>query len=199
MKYKTAGVTLLEIVMAMLILALVTGGIFTAFVFSRRVNWRTEGELLAQNYSAQVAEDLRLAVAGASPSGLRLAAGVWVDDKLANAGAFAGQNPPFIPPPGADVPRDGAGNPINPNPLNFPAEFAARYQTNPGTAANWTQHGDGRIIVVEGFSDVDGNGTATIAENDLDGDGQVGFDFDGDRATDMHRVRVKVQWATPQP
>ena len=191
MRQGQAGVTLLEIVMAMLILALVTGGIFTAFVFGRRVNWRTEGELLAQNYTSQVAEDLRLAINGASPAtGLRLVPGVYVDDTLGNN--------PFSAPPGAQVPRDGAGNPINPNPLNFPPEFRARYQTNPGTARTWTQHGDGRIMIIEGGVDTNGNGNP-VDDNDLDGDGQVGFDFDRNGTTDMHRVRVKVQWSTPSP
>ena len=192
MRRGQAGVTLLEIIMAMLILALVTGGIFTAFVFGRRVNWRTEGELLAQNYTSQVAEDLRLAVSGASPvTGLRLVPGVYVDDRLATA--------PFNKPtPAADVPRDAGGAPVVPNPLNFPVDFTAKYQTNPGTAVSWTQHGDGRIMIVEGGVDTNGNGNP-VDDNDLDGDGQVGFDFDGNGITDMFRVRVKVQWSTPSP
>ena len=177
MKKTDRGVTLLEILMAMLVLGLVTGGIFTAFVFSRRVSWRAEGEILAQSYSSETAEELRLAVTGSSPSGLTLAPGIYVDQKLGNAGAFTGQTPAFIPPAGATA---LAG-------LNLPASFQTRYQTGPGTAATMAGHGDGRVMVVE----------TTAA--DLDGDGQRGLDFNADGTTDMNRVRVKVRWTTPRP
>ncbi len=170
-----AGVTLLEILMGMLILALVSGGIFTAFVFGRRVNYRSESELMAYNAVQSVLEQLRLAVQGASPGGLpQLAPGIYVDQKMGNAGPFASQSPAFFSPAGS--------TPLAA--LNLPADFQTRYQTDPGTAANFTSHGDGIVMVVEG-------------NTDLDGDGFTGLDFNADGQTDEYRVRLWVKKTTP--
>ncbi len=62
----------------MLVLGLVTGGIFATFLFSRRVSYRTEAEMMAQDMAHQVAEQIRLAVGG-QPGGLPLTPGVWLD------------------------------------------------------------------------------------------------------------------------
>ena len=85
----------------------------------------------------------------------------------------------------------GRGRPFGKNarnmkkPLNFPAEFQARYQTNSGTADDFTNHGDGVVMVVE-------DQTA-----DLDGDGKRGLDFNGDGQADLFRVRLYVKKTTP--
>lgn len=177
---REAGVTFLEIIIAMLILGLVTAGVFTAFVFGYRVNLRAEGELMARNYSSQTMEQLRLSVSGVNPNGgLVLQPGVWVDDKL-----FGFPNKP----PNAVLPTDARGNLLNPNPLNLPADFAAKYQTNRGTASDWTNHGDGRILIIED------------ASVNLDDDPQKGLNFTGTAGnTDIYRVKVKVKWSTPNP
>ncbi|MCM8794623.1 MAG: prepilin-type N-terminal cleavage/methylation domain-containing protein [Candidatus Omnitrophica bacterium] len=79
-----AGVTLLEIMLAMLIFTLVTGGVFSAFVFSRKVNWRSETEIMVQHHIQEVQEKLRLAVAGALADGTTLAPGYYVDNNMAS-------------------------------------------------------------------------------------------------------------------
>ena len=191
-KRDPSGVTLLEILIGMLILGLVTGGIFTAFVFGRRVNIRSETELVGYTCLQATMEQVRLSVGGNSPGGLpKSTPGVYVDDKLANAGAFVGGS--FKTPPGAGVPKDGSGNPIVPNPLNLPPEFQTKYQTNPGTANDWNNHGDGMVMVVE-KSGENNNG---IADEDLDADGKIGLDFNGDRKTDLYRVRLYLKKTTP--
>lgn len=175
-KQTARGVTLLEILMAMVVMALITSGIFTAFVFGRRVSWRTEGELLAQHYTAQVAEELRLAVTGPSPSGLVLTPGIYVDQRMRNEGPFNGVPPTFVFPVGAT----GLAA------LNLPDTFRTKYQTNPGSGTgSVTNHGDGRMMVVEDHV------------TDRDGDGKKGFDFNVDNIADMVRVKVKIQYSTP--
>ena len=165
------GVTLLEIIIAMLIIGMVAAGIMSAFVFSRRVSWRSGTELSGAGLAKQSVQDLRNAIAGDTAQGLSLAAGLYVDQNM--------QNPP-------------AGSTRIPA-LNFPAEFI-RFQTDPGTAPTVAGHGDGRLVVVEN-ADENGN---SIADEDLDGDGQIGFDFNGDGTTDLRRVRVRVRWSSPE-
>ena len=163
------GVTLLEILVGMLVLGLVAGGIFTAFVFGRRVTLRSESELVGYNWLQAVAEQLRLSVGSAGPEGLpKLAPGVYVDEKMKNTAGWHS-------PPGS------AALAV----LNLPAEFQAKYQTGPGTADNFTNHGDGVVMVVE-------DQTA-----DLDGDGKRGLDFNADGQTDLFRVRLYIKKTTP--
>ena len=54
-----AGATLLEIMVAMVILALLASGVFGALVFSRRTMTSSSARLLALSYAEQVAEELR--------------------------------------------------------------------------------------------------------------------------------------------
>ena len=164
------GATLLEILIAMVIIGMVAGGIMTAFVFSRRVSWRSGTELSAASFVQDVTDGLRQAVSNPIPGGLTLAPGIYVDEGMQN-------------PPAGSTPLAA---------LNFPAEFL-RFQTNPGTAPTLAGHGDGRLMVVE-QADENGNG---ITDEDLDGDGRIGQDFDGDGVTDLRRVRVRVRWTTP--
>lgn len=166
----------------MVVIALVAAGVMSAFVFSRRVTWRSGTELSGAGLAKQSVDDLRMAIAGPTAEGLSLEPGIYVDQVLGapGGGAPAGSTPTAA--------------------LDFPAEFT-RFQTT----ANWNPdpqgaatpalagHGDGRLIVVEN-ADENGNGPA---DEDLDGDGQIGLDFDGDGVTDLRRVRIRVRWTTP--
>ena len=76
------GVTLLEILLAMLIFALVASGVFTAFVFSRKVSWRSETEIMVQSQVQQIMEKLRLAATGPLPDGTTLVPGYYVDANM---------------------------------------------------------------------------------------------------------------------
>jgi len=180
----------------MLLLGIITGGIFTAFVFSRRVSFRSEADLQSIALAQGMVDELRLAVGGAGPNGLSLAPGINVDDAMQN------------PPAGADTDPDN--NPATPNPLNLPPAFQTKYQTTAGyldtdptvqnSPPNLRTHGDGRVLVVEeGFDAVrDGVFTPNLAQ-DLDGDGLTGVDFDDDGTTDLRRVRLSIRWTTPNP
>ena len=157
MSRRDSGVTLLEVLMAMMILGMVTGGIFTAFVFARQVSYRSTSQLVALGMMRGTAEQLRSGAVGLSP-------GVYADDFM--------QNPP-------------TGS-TRLSSLNFTPEFRARYQTDPGTAPTFAGHGDGRLMIVEG-------------NTDLDGDGKKGVNVTGGTNVDLYRVRVKVKWTPPSP
>ena len=164
------GATLLEILVAMLVIGLVATGIVTAFIFSRRVTWRSSTELSGSGFVTETAEALRSAVVPLA-NGLSLTPGIYVDQNMQN------------PPAGATA---IAG-------LNFPNEFQTRFQTDPGTGPNLgdtdgdlePDHGDGRVVVVEN------------AGQDLDGDGAGGVSFDGGVTTALRRVRIRVKWTSP--
>ncbi len=162
-----SGVTLLEILVAMLILGLVTGGIFTAFVFARRTNVRSEGELIGYNHVNSILEQVRLATGGPSPGGLPLLApGVYVDTRMVS------------PPLGA-----------TPHPsLDLPPDFAARYQTNQGRTPEptWEKHGDGMVMVVEDHN----------TDLDEDKKKGLKFSATG-TPPDLYRVRVYLKKSTP--
>ena len=173
-----AGATLLEILVAMLVIGLVATGIITAFVFSRRVTWRSSTELSGSGFTVEVTESLRRAInapqATLPNNGLSLKPGVYVDQNMQN------------PPAGATAIQG----------LNFPPDFQAKFQKDTGTAGATVaaaNHGDGRMVIVE-KADENGNG---IADEDLDGDGQIGLDFNGDQKTDLERVRVRIKWTSP--
>ncbi len=181
------GASLLEIIIAMLVIGVVAAGILSAFVFSRQVTWRSGTELSGAGLAKQSVDELRQAIGGPAANGLSLAAGIYVDQAMQNA------------PAGSTLPDPDGNGPL-PNPLNFPAEFT-RFQTDAGTAPTLAGHGDGRLIVVEN-APVDANNNNAIdpgelALVDLDGDGQVGIDFDDDGQTDLRRVRVRVKWTSP--
>ena len=167
-----AGATLLEILVAMIVIGFVATGIITAYIFSRRVTWRSGTELSGASLVNETAETLRAAVGGPLANGLTLAPGVYVDSHMLH------------PPAGAvTLPVGGDG----PNPLDFPGDFL-RFQTDPGVAGSTVaaaNHGDGRLVVVED------------ASADLDGDGQRGLSFDGGATTALRRVRVRVKWTSP--
>ena len=162
-----AGATLLEILVAMLVIGLVATGIITAFIFSRRMTWRSGTELSSSGLVTETAEALRGAVGGALANGLSLAPGVYADQNMQNRPAGA-------------TPIAG---------LNLPADFQARFQTDPGTGGSTVaaaNHGDGRLVVVEEGAD-------------LDGDGQTGLDVSApaDGVVDLRRVRVRLKWTSP--
>ena len=147
---KPAGATLLEILMAMVVIGLVAAGILTAFVFGRRVTWRSGTELSGASLVNETADGLRAAISGGSGAGLTLVPGVYVDQNMTN------------PPVGGSALA----------PLNFPADFQ-RFQTDAGTSPstiNPATHGDGRLVVVEDLVDLDGDGLTGI---DFNGDGQA--------------------------
>ncbi len=155
--------------MAMLIIAMVAGGVLTAFVFSRGLSMRAGLGMAATNLVEEVTSQLR------EPSFRNLPAGVYVDDFML----------PKARPPGAVTLSA-------PNPLNLPDDppnyFRKRYQTNAGRtpAATWADHADGRLVVVEDLVDIDEDGLA-------------GFHFNGspDGRVDLKRIRVKVKYTWP--
>lgn len=176
-RQRSAGATLLEILVAMLIIGLVATGIITAFIFSRRVSWRSGTELSGSSLVTEVAENLRSAVAAPLANGLSLNPGIYVDEGMNDDGGN-------VPAGAVEVPG-----------LNLPNDFQ-RFLTSPGSAGATVaagNHADGRLVVVE-RADENGNG---IADEDLDGDGQVGLDLDGNGTTDLRRVRIRVKWTTP--
>ena len=180
---RTTGATLLEILMAMIVIGLVAGGILTAFIFGRRVTWRSGSELSGSGLVQETADNLRASVGGGGPAGLSLNPGVYVDNNM--------QNPP------TGFTRVLA--------LNFPAapDFG-RFQTDGGTAGPTiipATHGDGRLVVVDGVgtaqgtNDLDGDGIWPMMDANADGFGDLDFDHDG--VPDLRRVRVRVKWTSP--
>ena len=174
---RDGGATMLEVLVAMLVIGLVATGIVTAFIFSRQVTWRSSTELSSAGLVREVAEALRSAVsrpiAAGPKAGLTLAPGVYRDDNMPN------------PPAGAvTLPVGGGGV----NPLNLPVDFR-RFQDPASGVAGATvaaaNHGDGRLVVVED------------AGEDRDGDGQSGLDLDGDGVTDLRRVRIRLKFTSP--
>ncbi|MBI3317842.1 MAG: type II secretion system protein [Candidatus Omnitrophica bacterium] len=163
------GVTLLEILMAMLIMGMITSGIFVAFVFARQVSQRSESELQAIAAMQTIGEETRLAVGQTSPMGLNmdtLANGIWVDQFMVQ------------PPATAQVLTA----------LDMPADWRARYQTNAGRtpAATLADHGDGRMMIIEDLVD-------------LDGDELAGVDLNPSRpGAELRRVQVRVRWTSPK-
>ncbi len=146
------GATLMEIIIAMVVIGLVSSGIVTAFVFSRRVTHRSGSELSAVGLAQETTEALRGAVAAPLANGLTLTVpGIYVDQNMQNRPAGSTQV---------------AG-------LNFPAEFT-RYQTaalaDPGQPAGVNNHGDGRIYIVEEGADLDGDGFSGL---DVDNSGTI--------------------------
>lgn len=177
---REGGVTLLEIIIAMLLMGFVAAGAMGAFVFGRRMSIRSATELDAAQLQSQIMENLRMAVGGPSPGGLLLDPGVYVDELMAQRGEQ---------PAGAIVLGDG--NPDTPdNPLNFPPAFVRFSVAGGGSDAI----PDGTVLWVEN-SDEDGDGID--GDEDLDGDGLAGIDFDGDDVTDLRRVRLRINWTSP--
>jgi type II secretory pathway pseudopilin PulG len=172
---KTAGVTLLEVLMAMLILGMVTGGIFTAFVFARQVSYRSTSQLVALGMMRGTAEQLRAGT-------ISLTEGIDLDPDLhtllgspATIGNLSATDRTGLG-IGAGAP---ASIPVRSNTnLALPADFKSRYIVD---------RYDGRIAFIEG-------------NNDLNGDGKAGVDTDGNAATkELLRVQVKVRWTPPTP
>ena len=168
MTKSASGATLLEILMAMVVIGLVAGGMLTAFVFSRRITWRSGTELSGAGLVNETVDGLRASISGGGGGGLSLVPGIYVDQNMVS------------PPTGAATQAA----------LNFPADFL-RFQTDPGdpaavptNIANPATHGDGRLVVVEDLVD-------------RDGDTLAGLDFDGDGQADLRRVRVRVKWTSP--
>ncbi len=168
-----AGATLLEVLVAMLIIGLVATGIVTAFIFSRRVSWRSGTELSGAGFVNETGEALRGAVGGTITSGpnagLSLVPGVYVDEHMSANGG--------------NVP-EGAVAVLG---LNLP-DYFQKFLTNTGSAGATiaaANHADGRMVVVEDTG------------QDLDLDGQSGLDLNGDGRTDLLRVRIRMKWTSP--
>lgn len=137
-----AGATLLEILVAMLIIGLVATGLITAFIFSRRMTWRSGTELSGANLVQETVEALRGPL-----NGLTLAPGIYADENMLN------------PPAGVNAPRIAG--------LNFPADFR-RFQDPASGVAGATvaaaDHGDGRLVVVENAGqNFDGDGRSGVS------------------------------------
>lgn len=58
--------TLLEVLTATTILGFIAAGIFTAFVFGRRITTMSESRLVALGFAQQTAEELRLQIGSAT-------------------------------------------------------------------------------------------------------------------------------------
>jgi len=156
------GVTLLEILLAMLIFALVASGVFTAFVFSRKVSWRSETEIMVQSHVQRIMEKLRLAVTGDLADGTTLTPGYYVDAKMTGA------------------PNSANGTvPIAVAWLNFPLEMQ-RFQT---------ANGEGIYLFVE-KSDENADGIAD-EDYDNDGLIGKDFNGDHITDAKRVRVRVR--------
>ena len=176
MKRQT-GMTLLEILIAMLILALVTGSIFVAFTFSRQVDWRSETELTMANLSHRIGDELRLVVGGPRTDGLGLIPGIYVDpdyDEDQNP-ANGLQNPPN--PAGAPLTRLNASSNlrisvIDPSLLRFKVRWKYYVENAPTNA-----------------TPIDADGQ----------NGAQGIDFDGDGDTDLFWTNVVVDWVPQTP
>lgn len=164
---REGGVTLLEIIIAMLLLGLVAAGVMGAFVFGRRVSVRSATELDAAAIQSQIVENLRQAVGGDSPGGLRLDPGIYVDTVMFGRGEAPGATPLAA--------------------LNFPAAFT-RFQIE-GNGSDAIP--DGTVLWVEDWDDGVG------PTEDLDLDGFAGFDFNGDGVTDLRRVHLRINWTSP--
>ncbi len=148
MKMSRKGISLMEILLAMLVLGLASTAIFTAFSFGRKVSWRSEMEIMVQTYSQELLENLRLAVLGDLPSGLTIQPGYYVDENMAPRPAGATALAVLDLPDGTP-----AGNPVG---------NLRRFQTGVG---------DGVSLFVEGLgADSDGDGSRGI---DFDADGQA--------------------------
>lgn len=190
-----AGTTLLEILVAMLIIGLVSTGLITAFIFGRRMTLRSGTELSGANLVQETAEILRTAGQLALPPAgeLSLAPGVYVDQRMRNEHPTRPNTPAFNFPASATSLAA----------LNLPDDFA-RFQSDPGTGTSvaLANHGDGRVVVVENApvdTDVPLNGIQADELDlvDLDRDGRAGLDFNNDGTTELRRVRVRVKWTSP--
>lgn len=174
------GATLLEIIVAMVIIGMVAGGILPAFVFGRKVTWRSGTELAGIGLVQQTADRLRGVVnagPGGGAGGLTLAPGIYADPNMQNA------------PPGTDATRPAG--------LVLPADFT-RFLTDTGTNPsniNAGTHGDGQLVVVETTADLDGDNIWPA--QDSNGDTWGDLDFNRDGQPDLRRVRVRVKWTTP--
>lgn len=196
-KLGQTGATLVEIVVAMVIIGIVATGVMTAFAFGRQVTLRSHTELAASRLVDEIAETLRSAVSGPLPAGqpfagLTLAPGIYVDEKMQNAPSGGGVTPTKLP--ALNFPT-------------FPLDFT-RFQTDAGTAPDFTRdpdtgrlrHGDGRLVVVEAPVDTNGNGRIDPPEEaaaDLDGDTLTGVDLNNDGQADLVRVRVRAKFTSP--
>lgn len=169
-----AGATLLEILVAMLVVGLVATGLITAFVFSRRMTWRSNTELSAAGLVIETTEALRNAVANS----LSLTPGIYSDARMLNS-----------PAPNDAAHRLTALNfPGIPNDPDVVLRDFTRFQTDGGVAGATVaaaNHGDGRLVVIENAGD------------NFDGDGQSGISFDGGATTALRRVRVRIKWTSP--
>lgn len=176
---RNRGATLLEIIIAMLVIGMVASGILTAFVFSRRVTHRSGSELQGAAQIQQTADSLRGAIAAPMANGLSLNAGIYHSPGMQN------------PPAGSNA---VAG-------LALPADFQ-RFLTDalgdPALPAGINNHGDGRLVIVEIGADLDGDGIWPGMDGDPVTPGvQPALDFNGDNQPDLRRVRVRIQWHTP--
>lgn len=169
----------LEILIAMLVLAMVTGGIFGAFFFARQMSYRSEGTLLAQVYAQRVAERIRASIGSdADPkSRLPLVPGIYLDpdyDEDGNPGNEK-QNPP--------APCDNAPAPIRlenlppGDSLRIPSDLKKKYNLR------WRYY-------------VEDSHTATAPYPDCL-HAPRGLDFNKDGNTDLTWTDIRVDWTPP--
>ena len=153
----------------MLILGLVTGGIFAAFVFARQVSYRSEAEILAQSFTQQLAEQLRLRMGGTG--NMPIDPGVYFDPDYDEPG------PDVLPTnPCAGVTWRKVDPTEIPVELRVPVALRDRYQLR------WKYYVENQTTRVESPC----------------GGPARGRDFDGDGITDINWTKVKVDWGAPR-
>lgn len=179
---------MLEIVIAMGILALISAGIFGAVIFSRKISWRSESELRIAEFTQRITEQMRSVAAipgeGSNPQNLSLKAGIYVNRQY----------------PDADPTTDGIQLQQRENPLGRKVTPIAALDPPSSNDMGvplvppWTRFNVRvRCYVEDHLTDADGDGEARgINLNHGTGVGQ-------DNDVDLRWVRVVVDWDSPQP
>lgn len=189
------GMTLLEIVIAMAIVALISSAIFGAFVFSRRISWRSESELRVAEFSQRVTEQLRSVVNQTNTttgSGLSLNAGLYV-----NPGYDKDPNTPDPTNPLAPYDDDPSTEAIDPLPLTKDPCGRGATPIQALTIPEQLRRFNTRVICY-----VEDHLTKTGPDQDSNpptcNDPPRGRDFNGDGQVDLRWARVVVDWDPPQ-
>lgn len=198
LRSSSRGATLVELLAAMVVLGLASGGIFAAFYFSRQVSYRTEGKLIAQDYAHQVAEAIRLAIGG--QPGMLLVPGIYLDQNYDDDPKTpAADDPPN--PCGAPMSRiggdgDGDGAPDDPTGDGFPDTASPNVPIVAGNLR--TRYNLRWRYYVESHEpagkDPNGDGVFGARTEPPCPDPVRGRDFDGDGNADLLWTKIVVDW-----
>ncbi len=172
------GATLVELLAAMVVLGLASGGIFATFYFSRQVSYRTEGKLIAQDYAHLIAEQIRLKTGGGGnlpPNSL--APGIYLDSRYDDIPGNGDPDPLDFDPDGRKNPCRAAFTRISAGPLDIPLQWKAKYNLR------WRYYVEDKNTWVDAPC---GPGPAR------------GRDFDGNGTADLLWTKIVVDWDPPQ-